>query len=200
MLLTTPSSVLVLTTIAEMIAMNVQLVMTDIGMTDTGTTVLIAVNAPDRLPVAPNMTIVVRPGLRPPGGRMIEGLQGTIMTVMPHGEVIMTKSLIMNMTAAGTIMNDHLAATTDGAKRGPNATTRGLLGMEMADGRAKMADGSGTYGPQNAVVPANWFYFLPSLPDSKWSRIPRILALTCIRSESFTCYMVFLLVPTRTEP
>lgn len=93
---------------------------------------------------------------------MIEGLQGTIMTVMPHGEVIMKKSLIMNMTAAGMITNDHLAATTEGAKRGPNALTRGLLGMEMADGRAKMAHGSGTCGPQNAVVPANWFYFLPS--------------------------------------
>ena len=154
---------LVPTTTAEMIVMSAHLVMTDTGTTGTGTTVLIAVNAPDRLPVAPNMTIVVRPGLRPPGGRMIEGLQGTIMTVMPHGEVIMTESLIMNMTAAGTIMNDHLAAKKEGAKRGPNASTRGPLGMEMADGRAKMADGSGTCGPQNAVVPANWLYLLPTL-------------------------------------
>jgi len=154
---------------AAKIAMN-DLVKTDLGMIDTtetiGTTGRIvpptAATAPDhRLPVAP-ITTIVAPGLRPPGGRMIEGLQGTIMTVMTGGEVIMTERLILIMTDAGTIMIDPhvLGKTEDATRRMGVLSTKGPLGTEMAVGRAKIAHGFGTLAlTGNGQCPSFGFSF-----------------------------------------
>jgi len=103
------SLALALTTIVGMIAGTTALVRTatgigmieDIVATDLG-----------HLPVAPNMMTVVRPGLRPPGGRlMIKGLQGT---------------------------NQNDVGTTGDATRKMSATTIGRgTQTAMADGRVE---------------------------------------------------------------
>lgn len=69
---------------------------------------------------------------------MIEGLQGTIMTVMTGGEAIMTKGLTM-MTDAGMITIGHrvLGKSEDATRKIPAPSTRGPPGTEMEDGRAK---------------------------------------------------------------
>jgi len=73
---------------------------------------------------------------------MIEGLQGTIMTVMIGGEVFMTRRLIMIMTDAGTIMTDPVLEKTEDATRRMGApSTRGPPGTEMAVGCAKIVHG-----------------------------------------------------------
>ena len=96
-------------------------VMSDTGMTATGKTVHPTVGTvPDRLPAGPS-TMIVAPGLRPLGGRlMIEGLQGTMIT----GEEVMmiAEGLIIMLTDAGTI---------EDATRKKTASTKGLQGMRM---------------------------------------------------------------------
>jgi hypothetical protein len=86
-------ALLVMTVLPVMIA--TEMIATAAGMIEPH----IVATVPDRLLVAP-ISMIVAPGLRPPGGRMIKGLQGTIMT---GGEVIMAEPLIMIMTDAGTI-------------------------------------------------------------------------------------------------
>jgi hypothetical protein len=166
-------SAVVQTIIDAKIAMSV-LVKTDPVMTDTGTTVttttattgmivlLIAVTVPDRLLLVAQTTMIVAPGLHPPGGRMIEGLQGTIMTVMTGGEVIMTKPLIMIMIDAGTIMIDPREGTTEDATRRMGVpSTKGPLGTEMAVGRAKIAHGFRDVGPDRKWTTSVFWFFLP---------------------------------------
>lgn len=74
--------------------------MTGIGMTVTG----IAAIAPGLLNVGAIMKIVVNPGLHHPEGRMIEGLQGTMIT----GGVAMmiAEGLICIMTVVGMIKTE----------------------------------------------------------------------------------------------
>jgi hypothetical protein len=81
--------VLLVTSVTEMIVT---------GMTDHH----IVVTVPGRLPVArPLIMKNVDPGLHPPGGRKIEGLQGTMIT---DEEAMMTaEGLIIILTDAGTI-------------------------------------------------------------------------------------------------
>ena len=121
------------------LAMTARPVTTATGMTATAGTTATAATAQGHLPVAPTMTIV-DPGLRLPSGRMTEGLQGTIMTVMSGGGVFMTRHLIM-MTAAGMITSDLAEKKEGHAKKGnpgnPALTRRGLRRAEMEDGRAK---------------------------------------------------------------
>jgi hypothetical protein len=109
--------------------------------------------------VAPTLMIVA-PGLRPPGGRMIEGLQGTILIEPP---------------VQGT--------TEDATRRMIEVTTRGLREMEMADGRVKMVHGSGTLAPSENGQRYRWFF--PNL----MVLVSEKLALTCMRAESVLCYM-----------
>ena len=173
---------------AVTIVMNV-LAKTDLGMiatgmsATTGTTVLhTAATAPDlRLLVAP-ITTIVAPGLHPPGGRMIEGLQGTIMTVMTGGEVIMTEPLIMIMTDAGTIMTDpHVLGMTEDATRRMGApSTKGPLGTEMAVGRAKIAHGFRDVGPDRKWTTSIIWFFLPEFIGLG---LHENLALTYVRAE-----------------
>jgi uncharacterized membrane protein YeaQ/YmgE (transglycosylase-associated protein family) len=96
-------------------------VMSDTGTTATGMIVDLTVGTvPDRLPAGPS-TMIVAPGLRPLGGRlMIEGLQGTMIT----GEEVMmiAEGLIIMLTDAGTI---------EDATRKKTASTKGLQGMRM---------------------------------------------------------------------
>lgn len=79
---------LLVTTVTEMIAT---------GMTDHP----IAVTVPDRLlAVRPQIMMNVDPGLHP-GGRKIEGLQGTMIT--GEGAMMTAEGLIIMLTDAGTI-------------------------------------------------------------------------------------------------
>jgi hypothetical protein len=169
--------------------MSVLLVKTDLEMIATGMTATtagmivhhIAATAPGHhLLVAPIMTIVA-PGLRPLGGRMIEGLQGTIMTVMTGGEVIMTERLIM-MTDAGTIMIDPHALGTieDATRRMGVPSTRGPPGTEMAVGRAKIAHGFRDVGPDRKRTTSVIGFFLP---ESIGLGLHDNLALTYVRAE-----------------
>ena len=126
------ASALAPTTIVAMIAVTTAPVTTAtvIGMIGD-----IAGTDPGHLLVVPNMTTVVRPGLRPPGGRlMIKGLQGTMIT---GEEAMMTADpLIIIMTDAGTNQND--AETTGDATRKMSATTIGRgTQTVMADGRVE---------------------------------------------------------------
>jgi hypothetical protein len=171
---------------AAKIAMN-DLVKTDLGMiggtTGIGRIVLhTAATAPDRRLLVAPITTIVAPGLRPPGGRMIEGLQGTIMTVMTGGEVIMTERLIMIMTDAGTIMIDpHVLGTTEDETRRMGApSTKGPRGTEMAVGRAKIGHGFRDVGPDRKWTTfIIWFF----LPESIGLGLHENLALTYMRAE-----------------
>jgi len=169
--------------------MNV-LVKTDLEMNDIGTTVTTAAGmivhhsaatAPGHpLLVAP-ITMIVAPGLRPLGGRMIEGLQGTIMTVMIGGEVIMTRRLIMIMTDAGTIMTDPVLGKTEDATRRMGApSTKGPLGTEMAVGRAKIAHGFRDVGPDRTWTTSIIWFFLPEFIGLG---LHENMALTYMRAE-----------------
>lgn len=141
---------LVMTVLPVMIV--IEMIATMAGMIEPR----IAATVRDRPLVAPTLMIVA-PGLRPPGGRMIEGLQGTIMT---GGEVIMAEPLIMIMTDAGTILIEPPAQgmTEDATRRMIEVTTRGLREMEMADGRVKMVHGSGTLAPSENGQRYRWFF------------------------------------------
>jgi hypothetical protein len=76
--------------------------------------------------LAAQSTTIVDPGLRPPGGRKTEGLQGTMIT---GEEVMMTaKCLIIIMIVAGMTMNDE--ETIKGAMIKKTATK-----IEMQDTR-----------------------------------------------------------------
>lgn len=115
--------------------------MTDVATIVIGTTVIIGrtgdtvVNDQGRLLAAhlPNLTIVVHPGLHPPGGRLtIKGLQGTMIT---GEEAMMTaERLIIILNVAGMTID---AGTTEDATKKMNATTTGLQGTRtgMAVGR-----------------------------------------------------------------
>jgi hypothetical protein len=119
MILVADRTTTAVTTVIAMIAllaMTVLRVMIATGMTATmaGMTGLhTAATVRGLLLVVPT-TMIVAPGLRPPGGRMIEGLQGTILT----------EPLALGMNE-------------DATRRMIEATTRGPRGTEMAGGRAK---------------------------------------------------------------
>lgn len=174
---------------AARIVMNVHLGKTALAMIVTGMTATTigrivlhtgATAQGHHPPAAPNMTIVA-PGLRPLGGRMIEGLQGTIMTVMIGGEVIMTERLIMIMTDAGTIMTDPrvLGTTEDATRRmGVPSTSRGLPGTGMAVGRAEIAHGFRDVGPNRKWTTSIIGCFLPECLG-----LHEKLALTYLRAE-----------------
>jgi hypothetical protein len=126
---TEASSVVDLTITGGMIVVMIVLVMIVTGtIVITGTSGrLTDVTGLGHLPVVPN-TMIVAPGLRPPGGRlMIEGLQGTNMT---GEEVSMTAdSLIIMMIDAGTMWTD--AGTTEGATRRRIHMRKGPADMPM---------------------------------------------------------------------
>ena len=83
-------------------------------------------------PVVLNMMNVARPGLRPPGGRlMIKGLQGTMIT--DEEAMMTTERLIIILTAAGTIRTD--AETTEDATKKTSASMRGRGTQMGKDGR-----------------------------------------------------------------
>jgi hypothetical protein len=174
---------------AAKIAMNVLLVKIDllvmiaIGKTATAAGMIVlhtAATGPDLLLAAPTTTIVA-PGLHPPGGRMIEGLQGTIMTVMTGGEVIMTEPLIMIMTDAGTMIDPRVLGMTEDVTRRMGApTTKGPPGTEMAVGRAKIAHGFRDVGPwRKRTSSVIWLF----LPENIGLGLHENLALTYVRSE-----------------
>jgi hypothetical protein len=153
------------TTTAAKIVMSVLLVKTDLEMIATGMTATtagmivhhIAATAPGHhLLVAP-ITTIVAPGLRPLGGRMIEGLQGTIM-IDPH--------------ALGTI--------EDATRRMGVPSTRGPPGTEMAVGRAKIAHGIRDVGPDRKRTTSVIGFFLP---ESIGLGLHDNLALTYVRAE-----------------
>jgi hypothetical protein len=163
---------------AVRIAMNI-LVKNDLEMNNIGTTVTTAAGmivhhsaatAPSlRLLVAPIMMIVA-PGLRPLGGRMIEGLQGMIVTVMIGGEVIMTRRLIMIMTDAGMIMTDPvLGKTEDATRRMGVPLTTGPPGTEMATSSARRQQ-----PPPTRPDPLNVFALSYRLPQH---RIPSHISI-----------------------
>jgi len=125
-----------------LLAMTVLRVMIATEMTVTTAEMIglhIAATDRDPLLVAPT-TMIVAPGLRPPGGRMIKGLQGTILIEHP---------------ALGT--------SEDATRRMIEVTTRGPRGTEMADGRAKRSMVPGHWPYQGTRTASVKGFFLPNL-------------------------------------
>jgi len=97
------SLVLVPITIVATSAVVMIVVMIAIGTTVTGKTEATVVTAQDRPAEEEEEATpkIVVPGLHPPGGRMIEGLQGTM--IIDGGTMMTEKDLTIVMIAAGMI-------------------------------------------------------------------------------------------------
>jgi hypothetical protein len=113
------------------------------------------------------MRIAAPPGLRRPRGRMIEGLQGTMIT--GGGIMMIDAGLILIMTVAGT-------GKTEDVTRRKTVMMKGRLGTGIADGPAEVEKSLAAEESGAGQKQESWKDVLPLVvDDAKFS-----LSLSCL--------------------